>query len=235
MLISASWHVLPWCLHGMLVTCFGRKNWRIEHSKVLYTPVSQPCSKRPVWVPFPLNANELLRAQPKDGICIAHFFPPAEDVRTASCYYGNTWVWGRNGCRSTNCGATLYVRARVSVGRLWVFFAGVSVSKVPKLQKLIFGSFPTGGGVARLSTGGCAQSQHTPDRRPTGGVAGLVGFPGDCTWFACIRETLLICGRLPELPGDLGCLSVSRLCVCALLGWVLWAVGGCCPIGGALW
>ena len=127
MLISASWHVLPWCLHGMLVTCFGRKNWRIEHSKVLYTPVSQPSSKRPVWVPFPLNANELLRAQPKDGICTAHFFPPAEDVRTASCYYGNTWVWGRNGCRTTKCGATLYVRAGVSVSRLWVFFAGVSV------------------------------------------------------------------------------------------------------------
>ena len=105
--------MVPWCLHGMLVTCFGRKNWRIEHSKVLYTPVSQPCSTRPVWVPFPLHANELLRAQPKDGICTAHFFPPAEDVRTASCYDGNTWVWGRNGCRTTNCGATLYVRARV--------------------------------------------------------------------------------------------------------------------------
>ena len=130
MLISAFWHVLPWCLHGMLVTCFGRKNWRIEHSKVLYTPVSQPCSKRPVWVPFPLNANELLRAQPKDGICTAHFFPPAEDVRMASCYYGNTWGWGRNGCLTTNCGATLYVRAGVSVGRLWVFFAGVSVSRL---------------------------------------------------------------------------------------------------------
>ena len=138
--------MVPWCLHGMLVTCFGRKNWRIEHSKVLYTPVSQPCSKRPVWVPFPLNANELLRAQPKDGICTAHFFPPVEDARTASCYYGNTWVWGRNGCRTTNCGATLYVRAGVSVGRLWVFFAGVSVSRVPKLQKLISGSLTGGGG-----------------------------------------------------------------------------------------
>ena len=80
--------MVPWCLHGMLVTCFGLKNWRIERSKVLYTPVSQPCSKRPV---FPLHANELLRAQPKDGICTAHFFPPAEDVRTALCYYGNTW------------------------------------------------------------------------------------------------------------------------------------------------
>ena len=39
------------------------------------------------------------------------------------------------------------------------------------------------GGFAICSTGGgCAQSQHTPDRRPTGGgLAGLVGFPGDCT------------------------------------------------------
>ena len=146
MLISASWHVLPWCLHGMLVTCFGRKNWRIEHSKVLYTPVSQPCSKRPVWVPFPLNANELLRAQPKDGICTAHFFPPAEDVRTASCYYGNTWVWGRNGCRTTNCGATLYVRAGVSVGRLWVFFAGVSVSRLCVCALLGWVLWLSGGG-----------------------------------------------------------------------------------------
>ena len=161
MLISASWHVLPWCLHGMLVTCFGRKNWRIEHSKVLYTPVSQPCSKRPVWVPFPLNANELPRAQPKDGICTAHFFPPAEDVRTASCYYGNTWVWGRNGCRTTNCGATLYVRAGVSVGRLWVFFARVSVSRLCVCALLGWVLWPGldwepkgGGGWSRLLTGG---------------------------------------------------------------------------------
>ena len=96
MLISASWHVLPWCLHGMLVTCFGRKNWRIEHSKVLYTPVSQPCSKRPVWVPFPLNANELLRVQPKDGICTAHFFPPAEEVRIAIIDGGGGGRFGKS-------------------------------------------------------------------------------------------------------------------------------------------
>ena len=97
-------------------------------------------------MPFPLNANELLRAQPKDGICTAHFFPPAEDVRTASCYYGNTWVWGRNGCRTTNCGATLYVRAGVSVGRLWVFFAGVSVSRLCVCALLGWMLWLSGGG-----------------------------------------------------------------------------------------
>ena len=43
-------------------------------------------------MPFPLNANELLRA--------AHLFLPVEDVRTASCDHGNGGVCGSNGCRS---------------------------------------------------------------------------------------------------------------------------------------
>ena len=34
--------MFPGCLNGMLVTCFGKKNRRIEHSLVLYTAVSQP-------------------------------------------------------------------------------------------------------------------------------------------------------------------------------------------------
>ena len=66
------------------------KKLKIEHSRVLETPVSQPCSRGPVSVPFPLNANELLCALPKDGIRTAHLFLSAEDVRLASCDHGNS-------------------------------------------------------------------------------------------------------------------------------------------------
>ena len=45
----------------MIVTCFGQK----KHSRVLSIPDSQPYSTWSVWVPFPFNGNELLRAPPQ--------------------------------------------------------------------------------------------------------------------------------------------------------------------------
>ena len=54
---------------------------------------------------------------------------------------------------------------------------GVSVSRVPKLQKLISGSFLTGGGgVARLSTGGVRDC-----RQGGGGVRAIATHPGPTT------------------------------------------------------
>ena len=64
-------HVLSYlCINQMekwnVSNMLWSKSLRIEHSNVLETPVSQPCSRWAVSVPPPLNANELQRAPPKD-------------------------------------------------------------------------------------------------------------------------------------------------------------------------
>ena len=48
-------------------------------------------------MPFPLNANELLRA----AHGATHLFLPVEDMRTASCDHGTGGVSGSNGRRTT--------------------------------------------------------------------------------------------------------------------------------------
>ena len=64
--------MVPWCLNEIFVTVLVEKSWRIERSRFLETPVSQPWSRWPVSVPFPLNSNELLHALPTSSCLRKH-------------------------------------------------------------------------------------------------------------------------------------------------------------------
>ena len=86
-------------LNGMFVTCFGQKKLKDWAQQGSWN--TSFCSRWPVWVPFPLNANELLCAPPKDNsIALPTSSCIVEHVRMASCDHGNGWVCGSNGCRT---------------------------------------------------------------------------------------------------------------------------------------
>ena len=49
--------MVPWCLNVILVTCFSHKKQKDWARQGSWNTSSQPCSRWPVWVPFPFKCQ----------------------------------------------------------------------------------------------------------------------------------------------------------------------------------